>query len=202
MRRRAECTSLSPAWYSASFPQASAHCFGVSLRARGCCGFGSAVRRSAALPAEEVLDGPVGAAQQQLRDGFGMAKARGNVQRRPSARQTAAGTRPPHSRRFAASGKAHPRGSRASTAALDAISNPTIRRLPWYAAQCSAVQPSLCTAVPWYAAMSSTVKPKQCMARPAGARGWAQRGYPRPHLYPNTKPAGSPRGSTAGFRFG
>ena len=28
----------------------------------------SAVRRSAALPAEVVLDGPVGAAQQQLRD--------------------------------------------------------------------------------------------------------------------------------------
>ena len=39
VRRRAECTSLSPAWYSASVPTSSAHCFGVSLRARGCCGF-------------------------------------------------------------------------------------------------------------------------------------------------------------------
>jgi hypothetical protein len=39
VRRRAECTWLSPASYSASFPFRSAHCFGVSLRARGCCGF-------------------------------------------------------------------------------------------------------------------------------------------------------------------
>ncbi len=38
MRRRAECTSLSPASYCASFPHRSASCFGVSLRARGCCG--------------------------------------------------------------------------------------------------------------------------------------------------------------------
>jgi hypothetical protein len=37
--RRAECTSLSPASYSASNPHRSAHCFGVRLRARGCCGF-------------------------------------------------------------------------------------------------------------------------------------------------------------------
>ena len=40
VRRRAECTSLSPASYAASFPQYSAYCFGVRLHARGCCGFG------------------------------------------------------------------------------------------------------------------------------------------------------------------
>jgi hypothetical protein len=60
----------------------------------------SAVRRSAALPVEDVvkvkLHGAVGAAQQQLGDGCGMAFARGQVQRRVPARQTAAGTRPPH----------------------------------------------------------------------------------------------------------
>ena len=39
VRRRAECTSLSPASYDASLPFRSANCFGVSLRARGCCGF-------------------------------------------------------------------------------------------------------------------------------------------------------------------
>jgi hypothetical protein len=96
VRRRAECTWRSPASYSASFPHASASCFGVSLHARGCFGFGSAVRRSAALPVG-VLDGPVGAAQQQLRDGVGMALGRGKVQRCPPARQTAAATRPAHS---------------------------------------------------------------------------------------------------------
>jgi hypothetical protein len=53
----------------------------------------SAVRRSAALPVAAVLDGPVGAAQQQLRDGRGMAIARGQVQRRGPARPTAAGAR-------------------------------------------------------------------------------------------------------------
>jgi hypothetical protein len=50
----------------------------VCLRARGCCGFSSAVQRSAALPSV-VLDGPVGAAQQQLRDGAGFAIVRGIV---------------------------------------------------------------------------------------------------------------------------
>jgi hypothetical protein len=44
-----------------------------------------------------VLDGPVGAAQQELRDNVGFAIARGRVQRRVPARQTAAGTRPAHS---------------------------------------------------------------------------------------------------------
>ena len=39
VRRRAECTSISPASYSASFRLSSAHRFGVSLRARGCCCF-------------------------------------------------------------------------------------------------------------------------------------------------------------------
>ena len=50
----------------------------------------SAVRRSSALPAF-VLDGPVGAAQQQLRDTCGMAFTRGQVQRREPARQTDGG---------------------------------------------------------------------------------------------------------------
>jgi hypothetical protein len=57
-RRRAGFTSLSATSYSASLPIRSASCFGVSLHARGCCGFGSAVRRSAALPADVGLDGP------------------------------------------------------------------------------------------------------------------------------------------------
>jgi hypothetical protein len=39
VRRRAECTSLSPASYAASLRNRSAYCFGVCLRARGCCGF-------------------------------------------------------------------------------------------------------------------------------------------------------------------
>ena len=30
-------------------------CFGVRLRARGCCGFGSAVRRSAAVPHSRIM---------------------------------------------------------------------------------------------------------------------------------------------------
>jgi hypothetical protein len=77
-RRRAECTSLSPASYCVSFPFLSASSLGVRLRACGRCGFGSAVRRSAALPVD-VLDGPVGAAQQQLRNGVGIAIARGKV---------------------------------------------------------------------------------------------------------------------------
>jgi hypothetical protein len=49
VRRRAECTWLSPASYSASLPCRSANCFGVRLRARGCCGFrfGCAAQRTA-----------------------------------------------------------------------------------------------------------------------------------------------------------
>jgi hypothetical protein len=105
VRWRAECTWLSPASYCARCPFSSACCFGVSLHARGCCGFGSAVRRRAALPVD-ALDGPVGAAQQQLGDGVGMG--RGPMQRRAPARTTAAGTRPPHSRQFAASGNGAP----------------------------------------------------------------------------------------------
>jgi hypothetical protein len=148
VRRREECTWLSPALYAARFPRRSAYCFGVHLRARGCCSFGSAVRRSAALPVA-ILDGPVGAAQQQLRDGAGHAIARGRVQRRVPARQTAAGTRPAHSRRSPQAETAH-RSSRvwAFTSASDATSDRTIRRLPNCAASCSAVQPSLCTAGP------------------------------------------------------
>ncbi len=56
----------------------------------------SAVRRSAAVPVF-VLDGPVGAAQQQLRDACRTATVRGIVQRRVPARPTAAGARPAHS---------------------------------------------------------------------------------------------------------
>jgi hypothetical protein len=67
----------------------------------------SAVRRSAALPVF-VLDGRVGAAQQQLRDGCGMAFVRGPVQRRLPARPTAAGTRRGTLRRFAASANGAP----------------------------------------------------------------------------------------------
>jgi hypothetical protein len=50
----------------------------------------SAVRRSAAVPVF-VLDGPVGAAEQQLRDVVGLAIVRGIVQRRGPARQTGGG---------------------------------------------------------------------------------------------------------------
>jgi hypothetical protein len=119
----------------------------VSLRARGWCGFGSAVRHSAALPVVG-LDGPVGAAQQQLCDGFGMAFGRGQVQRRVPARQTAAATRPPHSADSPQAQTAHLPLSWALTSAPDATSNRTIRRLLWYAAQSSAVQPSLRTVGP------------------------------------------------------
>jgi hypothetical protein len=48
VRRRAECTCLSPASYAASLPYRSADCFGVHLHARGRCGlrFGCAAQRS------------------------------------------------------------------------------------------------------------------------------------------------------------
>jgi hypothetical protein len=104
------------------------------------------VRRSAALPAV-VLDGPIGAAQQQLGDGVDFAIERGTVQRRPPARQTAAGLGRPHSANAEAE-TAYPSQRWAFTSAFDAMSNPTIRRLPYCAAQCSAVRPSLCTAGP------------------------------------------------------
>jgi hypothetical protein len=171
-RTSAECTWLSPPSYAASFPCCFATCFGVRLHARGCCGFGSAVRRSAALPVA-VLDGPVGAAQQQLRNGAGFASSCGPVQRRGPARQTAAGTRPGALGRFAAAETAHPSSVWPFTAALNPTSNRTIRQLPWSAAQCSAVRPSLCT-------------------RGRGAGVGPHRGTPVPNRYPNTKQQARP----------
>jgi hypothetical protein len=70
------------------------------------------------------------------------------VQRREPARQTAAGTRPPHSADSPQAETAHPLWSWAFTSAPDATSDRTIRRLPYIAAQCSAVSPRLCTAGP------------------------------------------------------
>jgi hypothetical protein len=67
VRRLAQCTCASAASYCASCrglhaATDSADRFGVSLHARaGLCGFGPAVRRSAALP-PAVLDGHIGAA--------------------------------------------------------------------------------------------------------------------------------------------
>jgi hypothetical protein len=91
----------------------------------------SAVRRSAALPEEVVLDGPVGAAEQQLRDGCRIAFVRGTVQRRAPARPTAAGTRPAHSSADSPQAQtAHPKSSLAFTAASASTSDPIIRRLP------------------------------------------------------------------------
>jgi hypothetical protein len=103
----------------------------LPARARGCCGFGSAVRHSAALPIVG-LAGPVGAAQQQLRDGVGFASERGIVQRRVPARQTGGGdSAAALNGRFAAAETAHPSlSSWAFTSAPDATSNRTIRRLP------------------------------------------------------------------------
>ncbi len=141
--------------------------------------FRSAVRHSAlaALPAVG-MDGPVGAAQQQLGDGFGMANARGQVQRRESARQTAAGTQPPHSPADSPqAGTAHPKRLWAFTSAPNATSDRTIRRLPLSAASCSAVLPLLCTAGP-------------------GCGGGPRGGTPVPKPVTEHKTAGRPRGST------
>jgi hypothetical protein len=78
-------TCLSAASY-ARLSRLSAHRCGVSLHARGYA-VGRAVRRSAALP-DAILDGPVGAAHEQLCDRIGRASVRGPVQRRVPARQT------------------------------------------------------------------------------------------------------------------
>ncbi len=134
----------------------------------------SAVRRSAALP-DFGLDGPVGAAQQQLRDGCGMAFAA--VQRRHPARPTAAATRPAHSADSPRAQTAHPQRFWPSTSASASTSDPMIRRLPQAAAQFSVVKPSLCTAGP-------------------GCGGGPHGGTPVPNRYPKHKTAGSPRGST------
>jgi hypothetical protein len=142
----------------------------------------SAVRRSAAVPAaQEVvgLDGPVGAAQQQLRDGVGFALPRGIEQRRVPARPTAAAaTRPAHSSADSPRAQtAHPSSSWAFTSASASASDRTIRRLPSYAAQCSAVMPCLCTAGPgWW----------------GGPHG----GTSVPNRYPKHKTSRTPRGST------
>ena len=106
-----------------------------------------------------------------------MAIARGLVQRRVPARPTAAATRPAHSADSPQAQTAHPMQFWAFTTKPDAASDRTIRRLPKIAAQCSAVEPSLCTAGP-------------------GVRGWAPRGYPSTQPVPENKTAGSPRGST------
>jgi hypothetical protein len=105
----------------------------------------SAARRGAALPVVG-LDGHVGAAHEQFGDRFRHAIQRGIVQRRPPAQQTTGLGRPTRRGR---NGKAHPQWFWASTAALPAIINWTNRRLPYRAAQCSAISPSsLCTAGP------------------------------------------------------
>ena len=99
------------------------------------------------------------------------------MQRRLPARPTAAATRPAHSADSPQAQTAHPSSSWAFTTAPDAASDRTIRRLPRLAAQCSAVEPPLCTAGP-------------------GVRGWGPRGYPSTQPVPENKTAGSPRGST------
>ncbi len=151
----------------------------VPARARLLRFSASAVRRSAALPVV-VLDGPVGAAQQQLRDVVGTAIVRGIVQRRVPARPTAARARPAHSTADSPQAQtAHPMSSWAFTSALASTSDRTIRRLPYFAAMCSAVKPNLCTAGP-------------------GCGGGPHGGTPVPNRYPKHKTAGSPRGSTKG----
>jgi hypothetical protein len=138
-------------------------------------GFGSAVRRSAAVPVV-ALDGPVGAAQQQFGDGVRMAMVHGQVQRRGPARQTAAGTRPAHSADSPQAQTAHPsRSLWEFTSAFASTSDRTSRRLPRYAAWCSAVRPLLCTAGP-------------------GCGGGPHGNTPVPNRYPKHKTAGSPRG--------
>ncbi len=149
----------------------------IPARARLLRVSGSAVRRSAAVPVA-VLDGPVGAAQQQLRDVVGTAIARGTVQRRLPARPTAAGTRPAHSTADSPRAQtAHLKSSWACTSASASTSDRIIRRLPYHAAQCSAVQSPLCTAGPG------------CGGGPQGVPQY-------PNRHPKHKTAGSPRGST------
>ena len=106
-----------------------------------------------------------------------MAIERGSVQRRGPARPTAAATRPAHSADSPQAQTAHPLRSWAFTTAPDAASDRTIRRLPYSAAQCSAVMPYLCTAGP-------------------GCGGGPHGGTPVPKPVPENKTAGSPRGST------
>jgi hypothetical protein len=139
----------------------------------------SAVRHGAALPVV-VLDGPVGAAellgaaQQQLRDVVGMAIARGKVQRRPTARPTAAATRPAHSadspqrkrRTRCGPGRARRRWHRRAIGRFG-----DCRRPPPRAARC-------------------------CHSRCARRGRGAPRGYPSTQPVPEHKTARSPRGST------
>ncbi len=139
----------------------------------------SAVRRSAALPVEVVMDGPVGAAQQQLRDGCGMASARGNVQRRVPARQTAAGTRPAHSRPIRRKRKRRTRSSRSGRS-----------RRRWHRRAIGRFGD--CRTSP-----PSAARCRHCCARRGrGAGGGPYAGTPVPNRYPKHKTAGSPRGST------
>jgi hypothetical protein len=112
-----------------------------------------------------------------------MAIVRGQVQRRAPARPTAAGTRPAHSMADSPQAQtAHLPSSWAFTSALASTSDRIIRRLPLSAAQCSAVQPSLCTAGPG------------CGGGPHGCT-------PVPNRYPNTKQQARPEGRPR-FRCG
>jgi hypothetical protein len=142
----------------------------------------SAVRRSAALPVVS-LDGPVGAAQQQLRDACGMAIERGIEQRRVPARPTAAGTRRAALiGRFAASANGAPDAGPGVHVGvgIDERSDDSA-----IAAERRPVQRGVAIAV----------------HGGAGVRGWAPRGTPVPNRYPNTKQQAGPEGRLS-VRFG
>ncbi len=127
-----------------------------------------AVRRSAAVPVEG-LDGPVGAAQQQLRDGCGMAIVRGIVQRRVPARPTAAATRPGAlNGRFAASANGAPVA------------------VPGVHVGVGIDERSDDSAI---AAIRRMVQRGEAIAvhGGAGVRGWAPRGYPNTQPVPETQ---------------
>jgi hypothetical protein len=107
-----------------------------------------------------------------------MAIGRGIVQRRAPARQTAAGTRPAHSRRFAASANGAPVAvvlavhvgvgidERSDHSAIAVVRRPVQRGA------------------------------SNAVHGGAGVRGWAHGGTPVPNRYPKHKTARSPRGST------
>jgi hypothetical protein len=140
VRRRAECTWLSPASYAAEglcvtrYANSSAACFGVSLHARGRCGFrfGCAAQRS-------VTRGRSGRPRRR-RAAAAPRYCRNSHWPRHNAAAwtcTADGRRGLGRRTHADSPQAetaHPSSPWAFTTAPDATSNRRIRRLPPYCA--------------------------------------------------------------------
>jgi hypothetical protein len=149
----------------------------------------SAVRRSAALPVA-VLDGPVGAAQQQLGDGLRSAAVNGLVQRRVPAWQTdGGGDSAAALRRFAASGNER----RASSGCSSGWSGRSRRRRMRRAIG----RFGDCRISPQCAARCG----HRCARRGRGEGVGPHGGNPVFDRYPNTKQQARPEGRPR-FRFG